>query len=63
MIKTAGPLPNEPAASYTVTKSAVGRGRYDIDFEARSGNLFGCVPNCLDQKANFANAVMHGSAD
>jgi hypothetical protein len=57
-IQTMGPLPNSPSPAYTVTKTAIGNGRYEINFSGGCDNIFACIPSVLQSKARFTNYVL-----
>lgn len=60
IIQTFGPSTqfNSTANAFTVNKVPLGEGRYEITIGAGCGNLFGCIPDPMVQKASFNGFVL-----
>lgn len=57
LIETEGPL-DSPNLAYSITKTPLGGGKYEIGFSAGCGNMFGCVPDAYDAREDFTTFVL-----
>jgi hypothetical protein len=56
LVTTEGPFDTVYAA-FQVQKFPLGGGRYEFQFSAGCGNMFGCAPSVLELTASFKNTV------
>jgi hypothetical protein len=61
IMHTMGPLPDDPAPAYSITKVALNNGTYEITFRGGYDNLIGCIPTVAESRLSFADFVTGGT--